>query len=457
VATGTPTKRRQALDRWTTMLAQHLPSMSKPQIKGLALWSIGIVLAKSSSLNAVVLALTCWLDFRASSLRRRLQEWYYEAAAKKGHGSGAWGVHRRDWDPNTVCGELLAWIVEDWPGQQLVVALDPTNFDDRFTVLNVSVMYRGCAVPIIWTVVEGGEPGAWEPHWERMLRTLANHLPAGWQVLVLADRGMYSPRLFRCVVDLHWHPFLRIRSQGFYRPAGSSKWLDLHDLQPTIGTTQSFTGEVFKNEEGRLNCTLLAFQGEGYAEPWLIVTDLSVGVAQASWYGLRGWIEQGYKRIKGEGWNLPRTRVSTCARLERRWLAVAVATLWVLKVGGEAEVDEAMTANRTSSQPGDEPTPCLPDLSQPKESVPGVQATSTKPRRIWSVFARGWNVVRNALAVGFLVLGSWHPEPWPDHPTQGLTPTPAVCASPSNTHQPANGHHTTNASVNTIRHTDDSR
>lgn len=29
----------------------------------------------------------------------------------------------------------------------------------------------------------------WEPHWERMLRELAQQVPTGWQVLVLTDRG----------------------------------------------------------------------------------------------------------------------------------------------------------------------------------------------------------------------------------------------------------------------------
>jgi hypothetical protein len=424
MATRINSKRRQTLDRWTALLYQRLPTLSLPQAKGLALWSIGIVLARSSSLHAVVLALACWLPFHRISLRKRLQEWYVEAAAKKGHGTAGMGCQRRDWEAHAASPELLAWILDDWPSQQVVLALDPTNFGDRFTVLNISVLYRGCAVPVIWTVVEGGKPEAWEPHWEAMLERLASHVPAGWQVLVLTDRGMYSPRLFRCLLRLHWHPFLRIRAQGFYRPLGSPKWLDLSDLRPPLGQTLAFPAEVFKNEEGRLKCTLLAFHGEGYAEPWLIVSDLDAEVAQASWYGLRGWIEQGYKRVKGEGWHLPRTRVSTSERLERRWLAVAVATMWVLEVGGAAEEEEQAAAEAT---PPSAPTPTLPDLgpSHAQEAQTAEKAAAEAPQRIWSVFGRGWNVLRNALAVGLLVLGSWHPEPWPQHPTRGLPPTPA--------------------------------
>ena len=432
MATRINAKRRQALARWTALLRQRLPTLSLPEAKGLALWSIGIVLACSSSLHAVVLALVCWLPFKLLTLRKRLQEWYLEGSAKKGHGTGGLGFQRRDFDPHAASADLLRWILDEWPNRQLVLALDPTNFGDRFTVLNISVLYRSCAVPVIWTVVEGGKPEAWEPHWEHMLEVLAASVPAGWQVLVLTDRGMYSPRLFRCLRRLHWHPFLRIRAQGFYRPLGSQKWLELKDLQPTDGQTEAFAAEVFKNDVGRLNCTLVAFHGEGHAEPWLIVTDLSAKVAQATWYGLRGWIEQGYKRVKGEGWNLPRTRITTCARLQRLWLAVAVATMWVLEVGGEAEMAERSSAERSpEGKRAGEDTPELPDLgpSTREGTKTGDGAAAGSPQRIWSVFGRGWNVLRNALAVGLLVLGSWQPEPWPNHPAQGLPPTPASCAT----------------------------
>jgi Transposase DDE domain len=434
-------KRRLSLSRWAALLHQRFPSLSGTQSTGLALWSIGVVLAYSASLHAVVLALACWLPFNPLSLRKRLQEWYLEASAKKGHGCHGKGFQRKDFDPHAASRDLFRWILDDWPNNQLVLALDPTNFGDRFTVLNISVLYRGCAVPVIWTVVEGGKPEAWEPHWEHMLRTLADSVPGGWQVLVLTDRGMYSPSLFRCLVQLHWHPFLRIRAQGFYRPLGSQKWLELKDLHPSgDGRTEAFAAEVFKNDAGRLQCTLAVYHSAGHAEPWLIVTDVTPEVAQATWYGLRGWIEQGYKRVKSEGWYLQRTRITNPKRLERLWLAVAVATMWVLEVGGEAEQTDQNQSEKTAppsaSKKVGQDIPELPDLEQPSasgEATTGGAKTETSKQEVkagqrkWAVFARGWNIVRNALAVGLVLLGSWHPEAWPDHPRGGLAPTPADC------------------------------
>ena len=106
--------------------------------------------------------------------------------------------------------------------------------------------------------------------------------------------------------------------------------------------------------------------------------------------------------------------------------------MWVLEVGGEAEQTEQTQEGRPQERPrADEETANLPDLDprQGEEAKAADGAAGGPPQRLWSVFGRGWHVLRNALAVGLLVLGSWHPEPWPDHPIQGLPATPAACTA----------------------------
>ena len=93
----------------------------------------------------------------------------------------------------------------------------------------------------------------------------------------------------------------------------------------------------FSGKRGQLECTLLARWDEGYAGPWLLATDLAVEVAQAAWYGMRAWIEGGFKDLKRGGWEWHQTKMREPARAERLWLAMAVVMLWVVSVGGEAE------------------------------------------------------------------------------------------------------------------------
>ena len=88
-----------------------------------------------------------------------------------------------------------------------------------------------------------------------------------------------------------------------------------------------------------LKCTLLACWEEGYDHPWLIVTDLAPEQANVCWYGLRTWIECGFKDHKRGGWQWQNSKITDPARAERIWLAIAVATLWVVSVGGEADAN----------------------------------------------------------------------------------------------------------------------
>lgn len=54
---------------------------------------------------------------------------------------------------------------------------------------------------------------------------------------------------------------------------------------------------------------------------------------EPSWYGLRMWVELGFRALKSLGWQWQRTRRTDPAREARYWLILAMATWWVLAYG----------------------------------------------------------------------------------------------------------------------------
>ena len=131
---------------------------------------------------------------------------------------------------------------------------------------------------------------------------------------------------------------------------------------------------------------------------------------EACWYGLRAWIEQGFKITKRGGWQWQRTRMTEPQRAARLWLAVAVATLWLLSVGGKAE--ETLPASTVLDV-----TALVP---QPARTRRATQL------RLVSVFRRGWNLILVALLdQAPLPLGRFVPEPWPAVPVPEEVPSPA--------------------------------
>src|SRR6266446_6367309 len=183
---------------WTDTIQTHLPHLSKPQATVLALWSLGMVLARSCALTAVSAFLATWLGRKEPAVRQQLREFCYEATAKRGTARCALAVE--------PCFEpLLAWVVEQWEGTQLALALDATTLGTRFTVLVISVVYRGCAIPVAWTVLPATAKHAWRREWLRLLRQVHRAVPRAWTVLVLADRGLYALWLAVAVATL-WLP-----------------------------------------------------------------------------------------------------------------------------------------------------------------------------------------------------------------------------------------------------------
>ena len=69
---------------WTTIIQTHLPHLSKPQATVLALWSLGMVLARSCALTAVSAFLATWLGRKEPTVRQQLREFCYEVTAKRG-------------------------------------------------------------------------------------------------------------------------------------------------------------------------------------------------------------------------------------------------------------------------------------------------------------------------------------------------------------------------------------
>ncbi len=381
------------LSEWSAVVSTAFAHLSRPQATVLALWSYGMVLAKSCGITLVCASLALQLGCSEASLVQRLREWCYEAPAKR-------GPHRRELEVSTCFAPLLRWVLSRWPTDEprLALALDATTLSQRFTVLTMSVLYRGCAIPVAWKIVGAQEKGSWRPHWIGLLLQVQGSVPSHWTVLVLTDRGLYARWLYEHIRSLGWHPFMRINKQGNVRLAGQRTFRSLATIAPQVGSAWCGKVECFSEEPSRLPCTLLAQWEPGAEEVWLVVTDLEPTQARVAWYGMRSWIEAGFKDCKRGGWQWHQTKMVDPKRAERLWLAIAVATFWVVSVGGQAEASLPVSSLEA-----------LPATHVARHTASG----RARPRLL-SCFARGLLVIVGALLRGEgLRLGWFHPEPWP--------------------------------------------
>jgi len=415
--------RPQPLDDWTRQVAAAFPQLSRPQATVLALYSFGMFLARRCGLNSVVTALVPLLGQGFHTLRSRLQELYQPASAKSGR-------RRAELDVTTCFAPLLAWVLRGWRSPRLALALDATSHGDRLTALSIGVVYRGQAIPVAWKILPANVPHPWEPEWRALVRAFAGTVPAGYTVIVMTDRALYARWLYREIRSLGWHPVMRITRQSKFRARGSRRAVAVTELAPRPGCRWQGRGTAFPaHPERRLECTLMACWGEGYDEPWFLVTDLDPDESEALWYGMRSWIEGGYRLLKSGGWEWQATRMTDPGRAERLWLVLAVATRYVVAIGGEA--DEAEFANATVPEPAGRPAESAPArpparggrrrprarrreaAERPAEArAPRRRPSGTKWRLV-GIFAQGLAVLVSLLVNGHeLPRPSWRPEAW---------------------------------------------
>lgn len=389
-----------ALSAWIAELASVWPELSRPQIKVLAQYSMGMVLAEGSGLSRVSFCLAHWLGQTCSSVRERLRDFYCDAKDKSGR-------RRRELVVQQCFASLLVWVLKSWPCDQLAIAMDATALNDRFVVLAISVVYAGSAIPVAWKILPATAQEAWQPHWLQLLHLLKGVVPSQMHVIVLADRGLYAKWLFEAIVALGWHPFLRINIQNAeFQPTDTGQYRPVSELIQTIGQTYDQTGVLFRSCQARLPCTLLACWSQGYQEPWLVVTDLVPGQAEPAWYGLRAWIERGFKHDKSGGWRWQNTRMTDPQRSERLWLVMAIAQVLVMRQGTILPNGQGI-APTAQSQP--------PQKSGPEGQAPNAPLAGKRRRSpILSVFLRGLLLGRMLLCAG--MVPDHHrmfPAPWP--------------------------------------------
>jgi hypothetical protein len=371
------------LCQWIGVVSSRLPSLSWSQAKVLGEYSYGMVMTRRSGLSFIADFVGRLKQEKTNTVRQRLREWCYDAPDKVGH-------KRQEVEVTACFVELLAWVVSWWRcgEKQMVLALDATSLGQRLSVLVMSVVYRGCAIPVAWAIVPGNNKGAWQPHWLGMLALVHRAIPRKWCVLVLTDRGLYAKWLYQAIRGYGWHPFMRINTGGQYRARRGRTWRALSEVVKQNSAVVARRVVCFKTEYAQLACTLLACWQAGYADPWLIVTDLPVTQAQVVWYAMRAWIEGGFKDFKRGGWRWEQTKMTRPERAERLWLVMTVAMLWTLSVGGEADLELGPAT--------------LPALST---------------ARCLSCFVLGLNRILTAACLHHSIpVGRFFPEPWPKAP-----------------------------------------
>ena len=261
-------------------------------------------------------------------------------------GIDVWDSFAR-WVPHQVsgCGDIL-------------VAMDWTDFDrdGQSTLVLSLVTGHGRASPLLWLTVWKEEIATRRNDYEdACLRRLAELVPPGCRVTILADRGFGDQKLFAFLGELGFGYVIRFRgnihvtdADGQTRPA--SEWVGR-------GGRARKLRHARVTAQGRKVGAVVCVHAKGMKEPWCLAAsdpDATAAVL-VNHYAKRWTIEPAFRDTKDLrfGMGLSSTRIGEPTRRDRLLLVSAFATALLTLLGAVGEslgMDRLLKSNTSKTR-----------------------------------------------------------------------------------------------------------
>ena len=255
-----------------------------------------------------------------------------------------------------VWDSFARWVTQQVGAcRDILVAMDWTDFDHdgQSTLVLSLVTGHGRAAPLIWLTVWKEEIATRRNDYEdACLVRLAETLPAGCRVTILADRGFGDQKLFAFLGTLGFGYVIRFRgnirvadAEGETRPA--AEWVGK-------GGRARKLRHARVTAQGQQVGAVVCVHARGMKEPWCLAASDPEATAAVlvNHYARRWTIEPGFRDTKDLrfGMGLSSTRIGEPTRRDRLLLisAFAMALLTLLGATGESLGMDRLLKSNTS-------------------------------------------------------------------------------------------------------------
>jgi hypothetical protein len=262
------------------------------------------------------------------------------------HGIDVWDSFAR-WVPHQI-GER----------REILVAMDWTDFDhdDQATLALHLVTSHGRAAPLLWISVWKDEIKDRRNDFEdACLRRLAELVPAGCRVTILADRGFGDQKLFAFLETLGFGYVIRFR--------GNIHVTDEHGATKPAAEWVGAGGRARKLADARVTAkgqqvgAVVCVHAKDMKEPWCLATSERDATAATliNHYAKRWTIEPQFRDTKDLrfGMGLSATRIAEPMRRDRLLLVSAFATAMLTLLGAVGEslgMDRLLKSNTSKTR-----------------------------------------------------------------------------------------------------------
>jgi Transposase DDE domain len=301
-------------DTLVHILRQHQNWLDLRHLKTLAWMVVGLIQCGKISLTAWAPYVHSRAVFAQSTVRRFAR----------------WLENDRI-DVHALYGPLIQQALAEWGTQVLYLALDTSMLWETYCLVRISLVYRGRAVPIVWTVLEHPSSSVAYEVYKGLLDKVAELLPVLCHVVFTADRGFADTHLMQHLTGLGWHWRIRIKgSFWIYRHGKRHCKVNRIPLAPGQALFWQHVS-ITKQEYGPVHLALgRPLDSQEY---WFVVSDEPTASKTFAEYGRRFDIEENFLDDKSNGFQLESSLIRAAHALERLCCVLAITTLYLVAQG----------------------------------------------------------------------------------------------------------------------------
>ena len=303
-------------DTLVDVLGQHQNWLDLRHLKTLAWMTVG--LRQSGTIS-----LTAWVPYvqsramYAQSTVRRFARW----------------LENDRIDVHALYGPLLQQALAEWGDAVLYLALDTSLLWESYCLLRISLVYRGRAVPLVWTVLEHPSSSVAYDVYKGVLNKVVELLPFQCRVVFTADRGFADTHLMQHLTALGWHWRIRIKG-SFWVYRHGKRHCKVNRIPLALGQA-IFWHHVYLTKQDYGPVHLALGRPQDSKEYWFVVSDEPTESKTFEEYGLRFDIEENFLDDKSNGFQLESSLIRSAKAFERLCGVLAITTLSLVAQGAE--------------------------------------------------------------------------------------------------------------------------
>jgi hypothetical protein len=302
-------------DTLVSVLSQHRNWLDLRHLKTLAWMMVGLLQSHTISLPEWVPFIHSRAQYAQSTVRR-FRRWLDNERIQ---------VHE-------LYGPLIQQALAEWGENVLYLALDTSMLWGKYCIVRVSVVYRGRAVPLVWTVLEHPSSAVAFETYKNLLEKAAQLLlPFRCQVIFLADRGFADTDLMAHSTKLGWEWHIRLKGNFLIFRRGR-RCCRAKQFTPSRGQANYFHNVYITAEQyGPVHLAIARHPHS--KEFWYVVSSQPTSMTTFEEYGLRFDIEENFLDDKSNGFQLESSLIRSAEALSRLCFLLAMTTLYLVSQG----------------------------------------------------------------------------------------------------------------------------